>query len=274
MDARKEAPLGMKRPSRLAWLVGLGLLSTALIPAFGGGQGLAQETPTPAGTPGEPFCYTNRPGIKMNTVTADRFVKTIKVEKEVFACDDDGDGPIDRIIDIQIFTEIIERIRTDPTDPKINQFPTEKIRFEVVKCTKRTNPANVNCTHGYPAQTVPDGLKCQVGAENNVVISGGPSGGDLIDMNTVRVGDIIKTVKGQTELFSCEDPDDPTRHVIAELETFTEIFERVGQDGIFPVAKTVQPVLCIKDVQQTGDEPFGVRVRSCGVIDRQVLLGD
>jgi hypothetical protein len=68
-----------------------------------------------------------------------------------------------------------------------------------------------------------------------------------LEMNTVVVGRLFKTVVMEKEVFVCLDPSGaPTQ--IADLETFIEIVERaVPRRGVRPVEERVEVAKCVKD---------------------------
>lgn len=207
--------------------------------------------------------------IEMNTVVVRNLVKTIKVEKEIFFCDTNADGVPDRIVDLQIFTKIAERIRPALAvgAPPITQFPIVSKTFEVVTCVKDiADPTAVKCQSEEP----PASLPVQPPPQN---VPPRPVPKDPIEMNTVVVGNIIKTVKAQKEVFLEPPPLTGGSGFILDVETFTEIFEKVVGPQQIPrtVAKRVEVAVCKKEVPPVpGALP---QVLGCVFQPPQVLVG-
>jgi hypothetical protein len=73
------------------------------------------------------------PGPQMNTVTIGKFVKTVKVEKELFTC---GSS----IADVYVFTEVIEQQTSTPAGPTYSPLAT---RFVGVVCYKSASAGTI-----------------------------------------------------------------------------------------------------------------------------------
>lgn len=245
-----------------------------------GGLGQAQA-PTSSCRPGEQELGLEDP-LEMNTVALNvggrDLVKTIKVDKEIWLCDDNGDFVTDRIVDIQIFTEIVERILKRPTATAADtatlvssQFPVVSKTFEVVICEKNLD-LSVKCRTQQlePFSPVIQDIKC--GGPQRVDVRP-PS--DPIEMNTVVAGSFVKTVKAQKEILGCTTPDG--LEVIVDVETFTEIIEQATADSIKPVLKRVEVSFCLKPAFPPPSDPNQLAnpfVISCHFEPEQVLFAE
>lgn len=177
--------------------------------------------------------------LEMNTVVAKANVpvggttvvdvaKTVNVEKEIFFCDPNGDGVVDIIRDVQIFTEIIE---------KMTDFSIVSKGFEVITCEKTPAGDVLGCRSETPPPLGNNGC--------------GPTHQeprrpprDPIEMNTVAKGKKVKTIKAQKEIFDCPVNPFGIPTLIKEVQTFTEILEDLGAGT---VRKRVEVAECKKD---------------------------
>lgn len=209
--------------------------------------------------------------IEMNTVVVDKVSKTIKIDKEIFLCHDDTDAVPDRIVDVQLFTEILERISE-------RDAPVVRTSFEVIICEKDfRRPASVKCHEQDPGPRpeIPPLDQCApAGFDGEQPFGQQPK--DPIEMNSVVFRFNVKTIKTQKEMFICPDPQNPNQRLIVDVETFTEIIEsRDPTIGFGPVLKRVLTAVCVKDFPQ-GD-PTGApgatvpSVVSCDFQPEQVL---
>jgi hypothetical protein len=77
-----------------------------------------------------------------------------------------------------------------------------------------------------------------------------PQPGEPLELNSVNVRDVfVKTVAMQKEVFDCNvpNPQGGSHLQVRDLETFIEIVELHRGNQIFPVSKSVESVLCVKD---------------------------
>jgi hypothetical protein len=135
------------------------------------------------------------------------FVKTIHVEKEVFACDQTVEAePKSVIVDVSVYTEILEDAS--------RQEPSQK-NFEVITCMKDFNGTMLGCESTVPPTDLPS-LPCQT-PQSSVFLR------FPIEMNSVVVanGTIVKTIMAETELFSCAP-------LYKQVTVFTEKFELIN----------------------------------------------
>lgn len=239
-----------------------------------GGAGQAQagsfciEVGAQAGFPGN---FQLDDPMEMNSVLVGKdLVKTIKVDKQIWACEDDGDPQFDRIVDVQIYVEIVEQVLQRP--PRGGpQFPVLAKRFEVVTCEK-VLPDNLSETKCQvqdppPEDSLPDDLtNCGTGQEEGTRSPTHP-----IEMNTVVVGEVVKTIKAQKEMFRCTGGGTETDRLV-DLETFTEIFE--AGPLLEPVLKRVEIAICATRGFQALDPAAGAPpfVTNCHFMPEQVIF--
>jgi hypothetical protein len=240
-----------------------------------GGPGQAQagsfciEVGSHAGFPGN---FQVDDPMEMNSVLVGKdLVKTIKVDKQIWACEDDGDGQFDdRIVDVQIYVEIVEQVLQKPPHGGGPQFPVLAKRFEVVTCEKvlPDNLADTKCQVQDPApdDSLPDLTACNTGQEDGTRSPSHP-----LELNTVVVGEVVKTIKAQKEMFDCAGAGTDTLRVI-DLETFTEIFE--AGPLLEPVLKRVKIAVCATSGFLVQD-PAGLAhpfVTNCHFMPEQVIF--
>lgn len=236
--------------------------------------------------------------LEMRTVVTPppgELIKTIKVEKEVFICDLDGDGVLDTIRDVNLYTEVFENIKAS--------LDVSIVTFEVITCDKdaRTGeliacntvipgpipfPVN-NCrTEGFPAPPteqccqcqnqcvqVPPGAACPAGCiaapgvcnpATNLCHGGPPRPPKdpvVLDAVVVRP-DLVKSVHVEEEVFECIDP--AGRPVIKLANIITEVIERLPAIPGTTLLRKVEFTTCLKD-------PFSGRVIGCN--HRRVPVG-
>jgi len=163
--------------------------------------------------------------IDMNTVNVKGTAKTIHIEKEVFSC---LIGAKQVVVDVSIFTELIENIRTQNT---------ATMKFEVVTCVKYDRGI-LGCKTEVPPllPTEMDNMVCE------------PIPSTLpLEMNTVVDGRIVKTIEAEKEVFECDfDNDVPT--TILDVTIFTEIFEEVKSRSHEVIAKKFDAAICVKEI--------------------------
>jgi hypothetical protein len=135
-----------------------------------------------------------------------------------------------KVIDVQLFTELVER-RVD------DRFETVEILFKAALCRKFPGSAALEAC-GFVRLPVLDPPNLVSACRLQSPFAGHP-----VAMNTVVVGDLVKTIKAQTEVFRC-----PTSsgEVYADLTTFTEIFERSGEDGFESEGGRILATVCYK----------------------------
>jgi hypothetical protein len=136
------------------------------------------------------------------------FVKTIHVEKEVFACDGTVEAePKSVWVDVSVYTEILEDAS--------RQEPSQK-SFEVITCMKDFNGTMLGCESTVPPTDLPS-LPCQNPRSPPGFLR------FPIEMNSVVVanGTIVKTIMAETELFICPG-------VYKHVTVFTEKFELIN----------------------------------------------
>lgn len=184
----------------------------------------------------ERVCVLGGPSsLEMNTVTVGNLVKTIKVEKVILRCGTGTAAPTS-IVDLQLFTEVIERLHGA-------RFEIVDKRFEVITCEKPIGGVTVpRCERSTPQilsqpPTVPFCTVSEAQPE------------DPIAMNTIVHGDFVKTIKVQKELFTCQPPPvpgpPPSLPLAVDLNTFTEIIQRKQGNTFIVVDKRVEATICL-----------------------------
>ena len=191
---------------------------------------------------------------------APRLVKTIARQDLTISCGPSGSQPT-TFVDLQIVTEIIEAILQDPIDPAfpITRFPIVEKRFEVIACER---PADSLASVACALQTLaPSPLVCSgPGAFPGALLS------PAIGMNTVSIGDVVKTIGLRSDRGFCEVAGSFVPNTLL-VGVFTEIFEVSDGTNVVPVAKRVEVSECVIDSTSL---PLQV---SCGFGPEQVLLG-
>ena len=171
--------------------------------------------------------------LDMNTVMFQEIVKTIHVEKEILSCKTLQGPPI--IIDLSIYTEIIENIRRPGAEAL-------KKSFEAITCAKTFDGTILGCVPKEirPNDRLLQNLTCNIQT---------PPIPFPIEMNTVvgsvDVGPFVKTIEAETEIFNCDllPNGNPTK--IKMVTIFTEIFEQLPD---VVLNKTIDSVTCVKDI--------------------------
>ncbi len=200
--------------------------------------------------------------ISMNTVRSGNIVKTIHVEKEIFASSchlEQGGLPV--IVDLTTYVELYQNI---------NDREVIKASALVVTCIKDIFTATViDCESSVPPSTpVPVGSDCEE--------LGDVAKADIThpqEMNTVNKGSIAKTIEAQKEVFICELGVDacsvdveimcPDTGVVKKVEVvlFTDIYEDLSTQTVEEVQfHSMRCVILITD--QTDDLP-DAKVETC-----------
>jgi hypothetical protein len=164
--------------------------------------------------------------LEMNTVLiSDVRAKTVAMEKEVIACSDAS-----FIIDMETFIEIIQQ-----------GSKVVAKRVEVTQCFKELRPVlrqgTVRCSR---PRSVPIGPVDPAPLRECKAL---PSPSDPVEMNTVTLGSLVKTVKVDKENFLCGGTI-----FVKDLYLFTEIIERVSRSGVKPIIKRYEGIVCTKNV--------------------------
>jgi hypothetical protein len=163
--------------------------------------------------------------IDMNTVVSKTAVKTVHVEKEIFRCEIPNIPGL-TIVDVSIYTEIIE---------DLSAFPTVKSNtaFEVITCVKNDNGNVIACKNTIPSTAEP-ALSCK---PSTVAFP--------IEMNTIVASNgIVKTVEAQKEVFKC--PMDIPK-AFKDVTIFTEVFENMVGQPTQNIIKLFEVTTCVKD---------------------------
>jgi hypothetical protein len=172
--------------------------------------------------------------VDMNSVIFRTLVKTVHVEKEILSCKTLQGPPI--ILDISIYTEIIENIQTPGAEAL-------KKSFEVITCGKTFDGTILGCVPKdiEPNAPLPQNLTCTIQT---------PSIPFPIEMNTVvgpvDVGRFVKTIQAETEIFKCDPLPNGDATKIKMVTIFTEIFEDLAEMRV--LNKAIDSVTCVKDI--------------------------
>lgn len=174
--------------------------------------------------------------LAMNTVVVNRLVKTIATEKEIFTCTDAA-GDVVQIRDVETFVEIVEAARKRPPG-----FVTIARSVRVAECTKDLEQGTVVCrsravslgTTGRPLA----GCRSVRGTYPFEPIE---QPRRPLEMNSVVVGDLVKTIKVDKEIFECADT------LIADVYLFTEIVERSDGKTVRELATDFDGIVCFKE---------------------------
>ncbi len=191
--------------------------------------------------------------ISMNTVIKGDIVKTIHLEKEKYTCFL-TQGNIEVAIDVDTYTEVFENITA-----------REVISGSalVVACVKAATVAEaLGCVSYTPSTSpVPVGSNCEEMDENDSEAVENPQ-----EMNTVRKGNIVKTITAQKELFDCPLNGDDTDKKV-EIIIFTEIYENIATHEVIDVqTHQMRCVVLITNDDNNDDSDDDVRdaqVESC-----------
>jgi hypothetical protein len=174
--------------------------------------------------------------LAMNTVVVGKLVKTIATEKEIFTCTDAA-GDIVQIRDVETFVEIVEAVARRPPG-----FVTIARSVDVTECNKDLEEGTVVCR----SRTV------RLGTTQRPLAGCRPVRGTYpfepieqprrpLEMNSVVVGDLVKTIKVDKEIFECAET------LVGDVYLFTEVVERREGRTIRPVATDFDGIICFKD---------------------------
>lgn len=207
---------------------------------------------------GGPQCVSVLPAtVEMNTAVVGDLVKTIVMEKEVFHCfnapESRGLNPPptvpESIVDVQLFTELTEQ-RVGDT------FATIETAFDAVICSKFVYSARLQQCQSIRIPRPQDPATLSGCAFES------PFGGHPVAMTTVTVGDLVKTIKAQKEVFSCPSSDGK---VFVDFTTFTHIVEKAEDDGFTQTQKNMQAAVCRKLLKPVSGAGFGVPAGGFGI---------
>lgn len=185
--------------------------------------------------------------LELNHVASGTLVKTIVMEKEVFACRDEKDQIL-QVRDMETFIEVVEAV-TGPPPQTVRRL---EIGLQTAQCTKDFVEGTVRCRGTERdikierlTQEVLDFRRCQP-HENPSLHPRDP-----VEMETAFLGSQwAKTTKVEKEVLLCGES-------VVDLYLFTEIVERRGQFN--NTTQTMRPVglpkffgiVCIKRTPPT-----------------------
>ncbi|GEM_PF-984804 len=166
---------------------------------------------------------------EMNTVFRGNTVKTIEAEKWVWTCNFGTSALIDdKKVEQYIIKEIWEDLRNLPDNP------VEERNIESLRCVTLIDEAFVeSCQFASVTGGLPEYGNC-------IFVASGQYE-DPLSMNTIRKGDIVKTVIAEKEIFRCDLVQGGTQF-ITEVTTIAEIYEDIASQ--FVIRKDVEVITC------------------------------
>jgi hypothetical protein len=232
----------MRDIARRRWLVLLGLAITAgvvwaSVSLAAGGE--SEKRAEPAAVSCQPTNPQPAQPLEMNTVVIQDVVKTVAMEKELFDCQDPAtSSTFSR--DVETFVEIVERASGSPPN-----VVTVARRVIVATCDKNFTPTGrVGCRSATISLGAPVSnplLGCRPLPPTGAV----KTPADPVEMNTVVLGDVVKTIKLEKEVLGCDNN-------IGDVYLFTELLERrsTAVPVPAPFATRFEGVKCLKNPQQ------------------------
>ena len=112
--------------------------------------------------------------------------------------------------------------------------------------TTSTTTTTKPTTTTQPTTTVkapppPNGLNCQLTK---------PQPSDPLELNTVAAGDTARTIAMEKDILVCKKGNDQAQ--IRDLETFIEVVQKAGANGLTTQSVNVHTALCTQDMQGGG----------------------
>jgi hypothetical protein len=203
--------------------------ASVLVTVLGGSAG-AQVTPLCTPTNPQPAAP-----LEMNTVVIGSVAKTVAMEKELFDCQDSTGAQFAR--DVETFVEILE------TGTATN-ISTAARRVIIATCDKNFVPTGrVLCKSKTITLTAPVANPL-AGCRQFPAASVLKTPADPVEMNTVVVGDVVKTIKVEKEVLDCGT-------FVGEVYLFTEVIElrTAAQPVPATIATRFDGIMCRKTVQ-------------------------
>ncbi|MGH7908801.1 MAG: hypothetical protein ACRENW_03000 [Thermodesulfobacteriota bacterium] len=190
--------------------------------------------------------------IEQNTIKKGEIVKTIHAEKEIFICFlNQGNLPV--VVEVTTYVEVFENVTAREVIAS-NAF--------VVSCVKDSLGPNflgsaqvLGCVHYTPSKS-PAFVGANCFGINTVGIPTSP-----MQMDTVRVGKIVKTIETQKQVYICELPDDTLKKV--DIVVFTEIYENIDTQEILEVQNHQMRCVIVINDSTGADELRDGTVESC-----------
>ena len=186
--------------------------------------------------PGEP--------LELNSVSVrEVFVKTVAMEKEVFDCTvpNPQGGTHPQVRDLETFIEIVELRKGDQI------FPVTK-SVESALCVKDFPFPLPGGTASCRAQSVPLGGPDPTPLQGCVPLPAQSQPFAPVQMTTVAIGAMTKTVKVEKEILDCSHRFNAP--IVGDVYLFTEIIEAAQAGTLVPVSKTFEGIICFKDTQE------------------------
>jgi hypothetical protein len=234
---KDEGRTTMRKSRRLPWVallslaIAVGAILASMPLAAGSGSKPAARAPRALScTPTNP--QPAQP-LEMNTVVVAGVAKTVAMEKELFDCQDPATGEAFSR-DVETFVELVEQdVGTD--------LRTRARRVMVATCDKNFTPTgSVSCrasniSLGAP---VPNPL---LGCRPLPPTGAVKTPADPVEMNSVALGEFIKTIKLEKEVLGCDN-------AIGDVYLFTEVIEkRTTAPSYTSFANRFEGIMCLKN---------------------------
>ena len=197
-----------------------------------------EQPPVRCGLAGHPL-QPEHP-LELNHEASRTIVKTIAMEKEVFACRDES-GRVVYVRDVETFIEVVEAVVPGPAVRRVD------LGLQVAQCTKDFHEGTVRCRGGAQDRKIAlatakefDLRRCQPHEDPTLHPR------DPVEMETAFLGSQwAKTTKVEKEVLRCGES-------VVDLYLFTEIVER--RQSLNNQIQTMRPfgaprffgIVCIK----------------------------
>jgi len=179
----------------------------------------------------------------MNTITNGNIAKTIHAEKEVFFCYlSQGNQPV--TVEVTTYVELFENV----DDRKVLHH-----NVIVNTCLKQQETAEVLVCLNYKPKTTPQPTGTDCEGLNTIGLPLHP-----MEMNSIRVKNVVKTIETQKQIYFCELPDGTIKKV--DIVLFTEIYQNINTREILSMQNhQVRCVVLVTD----HDDRRDATVESC-----------
>jgi hypothetical protein len=210
--------------------------------------GPASPSPSPSPIPEGCQLVSPQPEapLKLNVISLHNVAKTIVMEKEVFNCYD-SQSTLASVRDVQTFIEIIERPVHGKSYGKHRdggksagvQALGKMVQADT--CIKDLKRGGVSCKSvNLPLGVTTTPLeRCRV-TKGTYPFPVVPQPTHPVEMSTVTLGRLVKTVAVEKEVFDCGGQ-------IGDLYLLTEVIEQAKGFDVRPVATQFEGVVCLKN---------------------------
>ena len=197
--------------------------------------------------PGEqpPTTTTTTKSTTTSTVSSTTTAPTTTKEEEfeVTICHPTGNGGYTKITFTNATGFANHVASAHPNGPDIilaskdDKCPGETTTTTTTKPTTTTSPP----TTTVKAPPPPTGLNCQLAK---------PQPSDPLELNTVAAGDTARTIAMEKDILICKKGNDQAQ--IRDVETFIEVVQKAGANGLTTQSVNVHTALCTQDMQGGG----------------------